>query len=200
MDEQPIIDWVGAEEVGWWQIQTRLTKTGPWNFYVTMGPRSTRLTAVVDFSFWVDLVMITSVERDRHLDEHQVIAHEEEPRVHFTSLSATARPGGVEEVLNDGYMVLLSFWLDEFTKPVHTIDIPIPLSWSPRTYLAALQLNIKRTGVVMISPDNFVGPLAPTLNEVHWLFNLDIEDALSILERQNVFENVNGGECFVITT
>ena len=165
-----------------------------------MGPRSTRLTAVVDFTFWVDLVMITRVEREQQLDENHDIAHEEEPRVHFTSLIATARPRGVDEVINDGYMVLLSFWLDEFPTPVHTIDIPIPLSWSPRTYLAALQLNIRRSGVVMVSPDSFVGPLAPTLNEVHWLFNLNIEDALRILERQNAFENVNGGECFADTT
>ena len=54
--------------------------------------------------------------------------------------------------------------------------------------------------MVIVAPENFVGPLAPTLNEVHWLFNIDIEAALGILERRNGFGVVNGGECFVVPT
>ena len=169
-------------------------------FFFAMAPRSTQLTADVDFPFLVALVLFSQVLPEPEMDEDNNIPYVEEPRMYFTSLSAKARQHNVGDVINSKYIVLLSFWLDTCPSPVHTLDIPIPLSWSPHTYLAALQMSIQIRGTVIVSPDNFVWPLAPTLNEVHWLFNLDIEVALHILEIRNAFGVVNGGECFVIPT
>ena len=97
-----------------------------------MAPRSTRLTAVVDFPFEVPLVLFAQVVTEPELDEDNNIPYVEEPRIYFTSLSAKAKPHNVGDVINNKYIVLLSFWLDTCPGPVHTLGIPIPLHQRPR--------------------------------------------------------------------
>jgi hypothetical protein len=176
-----------------------------------MAPRSTRLTTVIEFPESIPLVLFSHMEPEpEEMEDNDLpymgpmdevdLPFYEEPRIYFTSVSARGRPRNVEDIINRRYNILLSFFVDTSPTPVHNLEIPIPISWTPRTYLAALQLSIRRRRVVIVAPENLVGPLAPTLNEVHWLFNIDIEAALAILESWNGFGVLNGGEFFVVPT
>jgi len=73
----------------------------------------------------------------------------------------------------------------------------MPTSWTPRVYLAALMVTIRQRRMVLSAPDNLYGSIHPTLNEVHWLYSQPIGESVGMLDNENAFCAVNGGEAYV---
>ena len=164
-----------------------------------MAPRSTRLTAVVDFAPAVPLFVFkhpvgslfssftaSSSSMQQTLDESSFL---------FTSISSS-----VDEsiVSNDLFRyVCVSFWVDHLQLPIFSVSLPMPTSWTPRVYLAALMVTIRQRRMVLSAPDNLFGSIHPTLNEVHWLYSQPIGESVGMLDNENAFRAVNGGEAYV---
>jgi hypothetical protein len=163
-----------------------------------MAPRSTRLTAVVDFAPAVPLFVfehpVGSLFSNFTASSSSIQQTMEESRFDFTSISASVDESMVS---NDLFRyVCVSFWVDHFQSPIFSVSLPMPTLWTPRVYLAALMVTIRQRRLVLSAPDNLFGSIYPTLNEVHWLYSQSIVESLSMLNIENAFRAVNGGEVY----
>jgi hypothetical protein len=168
-----------------------------------MAPRCTRLTAVLCFNSKVPLYMFDhpiglmspNSLRGSFSIPQQVF---EENKIYFSSISSSLSHH--IEGSDFFYYIKISFWIDSSATPVHSVSVPIPNSWTPRIYLAALNISIRRQKLLISAPDNTMGSSLPRLNEVHWLFAQPTHLSLRMLDGKHAFGQVNGGESVVLTT
>jgi hypothetical protein len=84
----------------------------------------------------------------------------------------------------------VSFWLGDAAFPVHVVVILFPIGWTNRMYLAALKLSIDRKSLIVCDSE----ARQCRLNDVHLLFTGSVQNATLVLESQNAFWLVRGGE------
>jgi hypothetical protein len=87
--------------------------------------------------------------------------------------------------------VRVAFWVDDDAAPVFETTSFCPSNWTPRIFLSALRATIQRNQIVHCDCRSLHGSV---LNEVHFLFSGTLENALEVLEGQNAFLLVRGGE------
>lgn len=117
----------------------------------------------------------------------------DDARQWFTAISTTVYPEVAPNGQASAHTISVVFWLHDERYPIYSILVSAPISWSPRTYLAALKLTIQRRRMVIAAPDMAFGSLRATLNEVHWMFLLPFSECLEILGQENAFSRVTGG-------
>jgi hypothetical protein len=88
-------------------------------------------------------------------------------------------------------IVRVAFWVDDCAAPVFETTSYCPTNWTPRIFLSALRTSIQRNQIVHCDCRSRHGSV---LNEVHFLFSGTLENTLDVLEGQNAFLLVRGGE------
>lgn len=115
---------------------------------------------------------------------------------YFNSIAVQAV--GEREIEHDDRTMALqtlrvTFWsVESSLLPVFEAIVVAPLDWTPRMYLAALSLTIRRRNGVCCNVDGINQRLS-RLNEVHWLFNDSLENAISVLRDNHAFLFIDGG-------
>jgi hypothetical protein len=120
-----------------------------------------------------------------------ILEEEVSSPIWFTSVSvgySTQQSSETRQILRMGEseatrrFVRVAFWVDDGVAPVFETTTNYPDNWTPRLYLSALKLTIKRNKLVYCDCRL---PGAAVLNEVHFLFSGTFENAFDVLESQN---------------
>ena len=84
------------------------------------------------------------------------------------------------------------------TKPSFCVTVVMPAWWSPRMYLGALSISVKRQeGRIVVTnknPSACVPHAFNTINQVHWLYNRTEMELMHILQSSTRYFEVKGGE------
>ena len=125
----------------------------------------------------------------------------------LTLMDVIAVSSGRKKIADeDGQFVFmeLHFWPSPSSpnpmKPSFSVSVGMPGWWTPKMYLGALCISVKRQdGRIVVSskrPSACV-PHAPaynTINHIHWLFNRNKKELLKILQSSAQYFEVRGGE------
>jgi hypothetical protein len=171
---------------------------------VAMAPRISRSRAVIDYcpssykAYVYDEVIAadgssTVLPLDRSSNTTKI--------QRFTSMSVEDSHTGDER--NTGEVdagprgctrFLVAFWVDETHQPCYQVHLNVPGDWTPRLYLAMMNLTIRKYQCIISSPKKVLGGYTQTLNSVHWLFHRHVPYVMHLLSEEHAFRFIYGGD------
>ena len=164
-----------------------------------MVPCRTRNSAVVEFPRFAQLFP--------NLCGDVVGGRQEQEGSISTLIDVIAVSSGRKQTMgdDDGQFVSmeLHFWSlpppnSKRTKPSLWVTVVMPAWWTPRMYLGALWISVKRQDGRIVVTNNETSACVPyafnTINQVHWLYNRSRLELMDILQSSASYFEVKGGE------
>lgn len=166
-----------------------------------MAPRCTRTKAVLDLTPILLSVYIFN-EPIGHRG-HSLLAalRSNDPTSQVSQFNSISTTRAKPHELPDGarlrglVYITVSFWVEDSVHPVFSVQVPVPQDWTPRLYLACLNVTIREHQLVICAPKRYEQSTVITLNAVHSMFHWSVLEVTNQVKNQNAFMYVFGGKC-----
>jgi hypothetical protein len=160
-------------------------------------PPASRQRAVLSLRKDVPLFDMRAMSTSVNAQDIIMSSRNSRPTMMVKTIS-TNRVSVVEDPLY--FELLVSFYPREVevntenTAPKLNYKVILPKGWTPRMYLGALNQSIKNNAILSLESVTLGGRTYVTINEVHWLFSVPVNNTHRRLTTLAAYIHVCGGK------